>query len=267
MHSKVWWVGAVVMAGAMGQEIPIFDVHIHYSQNAWEETSPEKAIEQIRKAGIKKALVSSSPDDGTLLLYQRAPDLIVPALRPYRQPGDVSSWLEDAGLMVYLEDRLKKGIYKAIGEFHVNGVLADSPIMRGVIGLAKRYNQVLQAHSDADAIQRMYKQEPSLRIVWAHAGFASAQEVGAMFARYPNLYVDLAVRTDIAPGGKLEAAWQQVISKYPERVMLGTDTWVPSRWTAGSVGEHATWARSWLKTLPADIARKIATENAERLFK
>ena len=267
MQRKLWIVGLVMAAGALAQEMPIFDVHIHYSQNAWNETSPEKAIEQIRKAGIKKALVSSSPDDGTLLLYQRAPDLIVPALRPYRQLGDTSSWLEDAGLLVYLEERLKKGIYKAIGEFHVNGALADSPIMRGVIGLAKRYNQVLQAHSDSDAIVRMFKQEPTLRIVWAHAGSASAQEVGAMFAQYPGLYIDLALRTDIAREGKLEAAWQQLIDRYPERVMLGTDTWVPSRWTGGSVGEHASWARSWLKTLPAEVARKIATENAERLFK
>jgi hypothetical protein len=267
MQGKAWIAGVIFLTGTLAQEMPIFDAHIHYSQNAWSQTPPERAIEQLRKAGIKKALVSSSPDDGTLLLYQRAPDLIVPALRPYRQPGDTSSWLEDAGLLVYLEERLKKGIYKAIGEFHVNGALADSPIMRGVIGLAKRYNQVLQAHSDADAVERMFKQEPSLRILWAHAGFASAQEAGAMVARYPNLYIDLALRTDIAVGGKLEASWQQVIAKYPERILLGTDTWVPSRWTGGSVGEHASWARSWLKTLSTDMARKIATENAERLFK
>jgi hypothetical protein len=265
--NKGFWGLSLVLSLVSAQELAVFDVHIHYSQNVWQETPPEQAIEQMRKAGLKKALVSSSPDDGTLLLYSRAPDLIVPALRPYRQPGDTSSWLQDAGLLVYLEERLKKGIYKAIGEFHVNGTLADSPIMRGVIGLAQRYNQVLQAHCDAEAIERMVKQAPGLRIVWAHAGFASAAEVGAMLARYPGLYIDLALRTDAAPGGKLETAWLQLLLRFPERVLLGTDTWVPSRWSGGSVGEHATWARGWLKALPPEVARKIASENAERLFR
>ena len=39
----------------------------------------------LRQAGLKKAFVSSSSDDGTQMLHKAAPDLIVPVLRPYRR--------------------------------------------------------------------------------------------------------------------------------------------------------------------------------------
>jgi hypothetical protein len=43
--------------------------------------------------------------------------------------------------------------------------------------------------------------------------------------------------------------------------MVGTDTWVPSRW-AGYV-DVQTDTRAWLRQLPADVARRLAVENAE----
>jgi hypothetical protein len=45
--------------------------------------------------------------------------------------------------------------------------------------------------------------------------------------------------------------------------MLGTDTWIPSRWA--ELAGVQDWHRAWLRELPADVARRIASENAERL--
>ena len=53
-----------------------------------EQLPPKAAIEILRKAGSKGAMVSSSSDDGTQKLYAEAPDLVIPVLRPYRQRGE-----------------------------------------------------------------------------------------------------------------------------------------------------------------------------------
>ncbi len=43
-----------------------------------ESVPPKAAITRLRDAGIKRALVSSSSDEGTQKLYAEAPDFIIP---------------------------------------------------------------------------------------------------------------------------------------------------------------------------------------------
>ena len=69
------------------EELPLVDAHIHYSEDAWEVLSAERAVEIMKTAGLKKAQVSSSGDEGTQKIYRLAPDLVVPVLRPYRKSG------------------------------------------------------------------------------------------------------------------------------------------------------------------------------------
>src|SRR2546422_9804827 len=44
-------------ASVAAAELPIFDAHVHYSHDAWGNVPPKIAIELLRKAGIKRALV------------------------------------------------------------------------------------------------------------------------------------------------------------------------------------------------------------------
>ena len=76
---------------SQAQELAIFDAHIHYSHDAWERVPPQEAIAILRKAGVRRALVSSSNDDGQQKLHAAAPDLILPSLRPYRSRGDIGT--------------------------------------------------------------------------------------------------------------------------------------------------------------------------------
>ena len=48
------------------------------------------------------------------------------------------------------------------------------------------------------------------------------------------------------------------------RFLVGTDSFTPER--LHYIAEHARWSRQWLSDLPADVARKIAYENGDRLF-
>ena len=249
---------------AHAAELPIFDAHIHYSHDAWDVVPPKQAIEILRSAGVKRALVSSSNDDGTQKLVLEAPDLIVPELRPYRNRADASGWVRDEGIVTYLEDRLGHHRYVAIGEFHLYGADADLPVPQRMVQLAKQHDLMLHAHSDADAIERLFAQWPEARIIWAHAGFEPPEAVRAMLRKHPTLWADLSFRSDFASGGKPLPAWREAFLEFPDRFMVGTDTYVPERWHF--VAEHARRSREWLGDLPPDVAERIAWKNGEALF-
>lgn len=255
---------AYLSVTACAAEIPLFDAHIHYGHDVRDSIAPEKAVTILRKAGIKKALVSSADDDGTLMLLQEAPDLIVPALTPYRKVGELASWLRDDSVPAYLEERLKKARYVALGEFHAYGAEADLPVVRRVVELAREHGLYLHADSDAEAIERIFQQDPNARVIWAHAGNEPAHRVLALLRKYENLWCDLAMRDRIARNGELIPEWRAAFEEFPDRFMVGTDTLSVGRWY--EVEAHAASVRSWLKALPLEVAERIAYKNAETLF-
>ena len=99
---------------AYAADLPLFDAHIHYSEEAWQRIPPKEAIALLRKAGVKRALVSSTNDDGNQKLFAEAPDLILPSLRTYRTRSDISTWYRDESVATYMRERLKKYRYAAI---------------------------------------------------------------------------------------------------------------------------------------------------------
>ena len=252
--------GAQVPAGVL----PIFDAHLHYSHDAWERLPPREAVALMRQAGLKRAMVSSSSDEGTQLLFEAAPDLVLPVLRPYRTRGEIGTWFRDPTVIAHMESRLKKYRYVALGEFHIFGADADSAVMRRVVQLAREYRLFLHSHSDADAIERQFAQDPAARILWAHSGFDTPEKVREMLRKHKNLWCDLAFRSDHASAGKVDPAWRAVFLEFPDRFMVGTDTFTPERWYY--VGEHARWSREWLADLPLEVAERIAFRNGESLF-
>ena len=252
-------------AAVLAQEFPLFDTHIHYSQSAWDTYSPEAALAILNRAGVRRALVSSTPDDGTLKLYEKAPRQVVPFLRPYRTRDDIGTWTQDPAILPYVEGRLARGIYRGIGEFHLSGGQAASPVVRRIVALAVQDNLFLHAHADETAVEELLQADPRVKVLWAHAGMSAGPEtVGRLLDRYPTLWVELALRSDVAPEGRLDPAWRSLFLRHSDRLMVGTDTWINSRWEGlpGILDQ----VRAWLRQLPRDIAEQIASGNAERLF-
>lgn len=254
----------LVAVRASAAELPIFDAHVHYSHDAWANLPPKDAVAILRKAGLQRALVSSSGDEGTQRLLAEAPDLIVPSLRPYRTRADVSTWVRDDTVTAFLEQRLRAQRYAAIGEFHLYGADAELPVPRRMVALAKQHQLVLHAHSDADAIERIFRQDPEARVLWAHSGFDRPEAVRDLLRKHRNLWCDLAFRNEHGGSGKVPPEWRALFSEFPERFMVGTDTYTPERWHY--IVEHANWSRAWLADLPTPLAERIAWRNADRLF-
>ncbi|MBL8352081.1 MAG: hypothetical protein JNL87_17430 [Burkholderiaceae bacterium] len=245
--------------------LPLFDAHIHYSHDAWALVPPKQAVAILRQAGLRGALVSSSNDEGTQMLLAEAPELIVPELRPYRSRGEIGSWIKDDSVVRYLEERLARYRYAGIGEFHLYGEDADLAVPRRMVALAREHRLVLHAHSDVDAIERLLRQWPEARVLWAHSGFERPEKVRETLRRHPRLWCDLAFRGDHASGGKVDAAWREAFGEFPDRFMIGTDTFTPERWHY--IADHGGWSRAWLADLPAPLAEGIGWRNAEALFR
>lgn len=251
-------------AGAKDKPLPIFDAHIHYSHDVWQAIPPHDAIRRLRQAGIVRALVSSSGDDGTQMLYQADPKLVIPVLRPYRKRGTLRSWMHDETVLPYLKQRLAKYRYVAIGELHLEGDEADLPVIHQVVHLAKQHKLMLHVHADADAIEQIFEQDPDARILWAHAGFEYAYIVRELLQRYPKLWADLSFRREIFNNGRFLPGWHELLIEHADRFMLGVDTYTPQRWL--KIQTVMNWQRELLNALPQDAARRIAYENGERVI-
>lgn len=260
---SIW--AAVAQAEKQTKPLPIFDGHIHYSHDVWDAISPQDAIRRLREVGVKRAMVSSSSDEGTQRLYQADPTFVVPSLRPYRKRGTIETWMYDETVIPYLKERLEKYRYAAIGELHIDGEQAYLPVMREIIRLAKKYQLVLHVHSDAHAIRFIFEQYPEATILWAHAGFDYAVIVGKMMDKYPNLMADLSFRGEIINEGRLMKAWRILLTRHADRFLTGIDTYEPQRWL--QIKNVMRWQRELLSVLPKDVARKIAYENSMRITK
>ena len=253
---------------AAEDRLPIFDAHMHYSKSAWEVFAPEAVIEKMDAAGVSRALVSSTPDDGTLMLVRAGAGRIVPELRPYQTPNDMGTWHADAAVLAYMERRLAARPYVGVGEFHL--IVPDhvkTPQVKRLMALAVEQELILHVHADARVVRALLTAEPGLKILWAHAGFSEPVPVIAeTLDAFPGLMADLSYRAaEIIAADGLEPPWRRLLIRHADRFMVGTDTWAVDRWDAyaGLIAEH----RQWLRLLPPGIARKIAHGNARRLFK
>ncbi len=247
--------------------LPLFDTHVHYNRDDWDAFSPEAVIALMQQAGVTRALVSSTPDDGSLMLYRHDAARIVPILRPYRTPADRVDWFRSDAVLAYIEQRLEQKGYRGIGEFHLTDAdhAAGDHIAR--LGqLAVEQGLVLHVHSGAEVIRALFATAPQASILWAHAGMSAPPAlITELLDSHPGLWTEVSLRAgDIAPGGRLNDEWRALFLRHPDRFMIGSDTWTTSIWPdyVNVIQQH----RNWLRQLPEDVAAKIAYDNAARLF-
>ena len=107
---------------------------------------------------------------------------------------------------------------------------------------------------------------PRARIIWAHTGFTTPLDrVEGLLRKYPQLVGELSYRLDVADeSGALDPGWKKLFEQYPDRFLLGSDTWVNQRWqTYPQIMAHY---RRWLGQLPPAIAEQVAWKNGAELF-
>lgn len=254
--------------GAAIKDVPLFDAHIHYKEPAWGPYPVKSVIELMDRNGVAMGLVSSTPDDGTIMLWEYAPNRIVPELRPYHGSTGSGNWTKAPGMEEYLEERLAKYPHEGLGEFHIHNLdPTDRPLLQKVTQMAKTRSIPIHVHSGADPVHLLYELEPSLTIIWAHAGMSEpAEVVETMLETYPTLYADTSFREHhiLAASDQLDPHWRRILTRFADRLMVGTDTWVNAQWD--NYSDLIALNRQWLSLLPRETAEQIAYKTAEKLF-
>ncbi len=249
-------------------DLPLFDAHVHYKEPAWDRYPVKSVIELMDKNGVAMALVSSTPDEGTIMLWEYAPNRIVPELRPYHGSAGSSNWTKMDGMDAYLEGRLESYPHEGIGEFHIRVLdTSDEALFRKVIEMAKERDIYLHVHSGTEPVRWLYSLDPDVKIIWAHAGLGTpAPDVYELMDEFPDLLADTSLReyNILGRSENLDPQWLEIFFDFQDRLMIGSDTWVNSQWD--SYSEIIESNRLWLSKLPREVAEKIAYKNAERYF-
>jgi predicted TIM-barrel fold metal-dependent hydrolase len=255
------------VAARAAEPLPIFDAHLHYNVEATGPYPVDAVFALWKKSGVIGVIATSRPNDGSRALYaeKQSAVKVFPFIRPYVVQPDRYTWFSDPKIYALIESEFRRGIYRGIGEFHLFGKDAESPWVKKTVDFAVANDLWLHAHSDDAAIDILFAHNPQARIIWAHTGFTSTPEtIERYFERYPALIGELSYRYDVVAEGKLRADWRRLLLKYPDRFVLGSDTWVNGRWS--SYADIMAGYRAWLAQLPTDVAMKIAYGNGERLF-
>ena len=256
---------SIVPIGLYAQ--PLFDVHLHYNAREADQLSPEAIFSILDEHRVERAVVIGQPPALATTLYQQAPERIVPFLGVYRDLRDKIAWPLDQTLPARVESHLKEGHWRGIGELHIFANHRHRPVFHQLLRLAEQHALVVMIHGDAAVIDTIYEVTPELRVIWAHAGaYPYPSLLNDYLTRYPELSIDLSMRNErIAPQGRLNEEWYDLILEHPTRILLGMDTFSLTRWQG--YGAWAEETRDWLAQLPEDIATRLARENAEALFK
>ena len=253
---------------ASEEPIEIFDAHLHYNWEPKPYYQLDEVLALFKKHRVTGILATSRPNTGThALMDSKASGLwIVPFIRPYRVRPDIQTWFNDPTIFDLVQDEFKRGYYRGIGEFHLSGKAADTEWVKKAVNFAVANDLYLHAHADDEAVEILMRHNGRAKIIWAHTGFSLApSRVAAMLATYPQLWGELSYRSGITGAGRtLTPEWRAMFEKYPDRFLLGSDTWISERWA--SYGSIMAEYRGWLKQLPPAIAKQIAHGNAKRLF-
>lgn len=247
------------------QEPPIFDAQVHYNRESWGHVSVEAILNTAKEKNVPWLLTGSLPNEGTQRLYRGDPDRVIPMMVPYRTREERETWFKDPQTLAYLQSEISLLPYRGIGEFFLFAGQADTPVVQGMVELARQRRLVLHARSDPSTIRQLFELGPDLRILWAHAGmFVSPGEVGELLGRYPRLWVEISHRGDVAPRGKLSPEWREVMLRYPDRFLLGSGTYTTEYWYQFRYSFDKY--RKWLEDLPPGLAERIAFRNGLELF-
>ena len=152
---------------------------------------------------------------------------------------------------------------------------------------ASAFDNPPELRANLPAFERLLEHNRKARIVWAHAGsdmfgYWTTDLSRILLQKYPNLHMSLRMAPGRAPEnhpltreGEIRPQWLRLLGDFPDRFVIGGDQFIASSSVRGE-GPGLTFSkrapitrertRTFLERLPPDLYRKIAYENAIRLY-
>jgi len=185
------------------------------------------------------------------------------------------------------EQAFQAGLIRGFGEIHINNISPfspsrgqrkidlTSPVVLKMFEISQKYDGYVQIHtmsnSGFDQLLSVSAKYPRVRLILAHClPGATADEIGELFKKRPNIMCDLSAtgpihrNQRIYSGSGAKKNWIDLIEKYPTRFMVGTDPCcgLDDQYSGliSEIREHL------LPYLTAPTLRAVANGNARRIF-
>jgi len=131
------------------------------------------------------------------------------------------------------------------------------------------------------AFERLLAHNRNAKIIWVHLGMDTTGHrtvalTRRMLRRHPNLYLSITghqlfTRQNrfLIPGQGIAPEWRDLILEFPDRFMIGTDSFFQPDSPSRRMPQRGHVAIKTIQTpgLPPAVKRMVAYENAQRVFK
>lgn len=193
------------------------------------------------------------------------------------------------------------GVFTGIGEFSIHKEFVSSkiegdvasftdPAIDRILEFCAESGLLVILHNDIDnpfpkpgkpnyltGMQDLIKRHPDTKIIWAHLGLGRIikpiENMGSLFEdmlkdpAYRNLYFDLSwdeVAKWLDYNDKSLATTAEIIKKYPDRFLFGTDNVAPLK-QEQQLKVYHLYDRLW-KAIGEEVTYKVCIGNYEKLF-
>lgn len=155
---------------------------------------------------------------------------------------------------------------------HMEAVPADMALPH--VGLPLTSLNPSRLTANIAGLERLLDHDRRAPIVWEqtgwdNTGFKNVELLRTLLTAHPNLYLSIKIRTNtpanipIDPqGGRIVPAWRGLIDAFPDRFVLGSDTFFGNSGDAGTLSND----RNFVRQLSPETARAVAIDNAIRLY-
>jgi len=268
------------------KNMPIADVHMHVYER---KHSPDDQLIRMKENNVRWG---GAVGDLQPLFIKELKNRYIAA---YGQKGWTSEFRSGGnGALTQMsnfdrffseaDELFKKGVIKGFGEIHTNSlgrnrrtVDFDGPVVQAMYKMAEKYGGFVNVHHSASrapikTVIQMAKKYPGATFIFSHCAFDKfAKEMVSLFSKTVNTFCEISslgiiheTRIAYSESG-LTQAYKELILRFPDRVMLGTDGCCHA---ASRYGEMIKEMRDHvLPHLPPDVRKKLAYENAVRVFK
>lgn len=239
-----------------------------------------------------------------IMIHETAPGAVDAQLKArFRETADA---IVAAGAVGFGEIAIHHVSIPAMGAQHAyETVPADHPLLLLLADLAAERDIPIDLHFDlvpetiplpdelkpnplnppkleanADAFKRLLAHNPKAKIIWSHVGFEpllsrQPNRVATLLEAFPNLYMSFRLnRGSPKPAaamdmeGKLKPQWVALVSRFPDRFMLGSDSFYDRDGIArGSSEDGLKNLVVLINALPEPAKTAVASGNAIRLYK
>ena len=269
--------GAFGLAAAADYAGPLIDAHSHLPG----ATAMDAYVAAMKRHNVRKVVllgvgaVQPGETEWIEAAGKKYPDLVAAAVR-VPDPTNMAA----AG---QLDVELARTKARVMGEAHIRqvarGIERDpsAPAFMKILELSAQRGVPIVIHDEltaaaAASLEAALAAHRQAIIVLAHAGGTTPAILERLLARNANLIVDLSgMHFQRTPAlakekGALDPAWKALISKKPDRFLMGLDVWAPAQFEPAMLDRLMRWTRRVLGELPPEAAERVAWKNAATLY-